>query len=715
MRSISLILVLFSVFIGINARFSPENHHKLGWTKLTTPKDVSQQIKFSLFLKQQNLHVLEKTFWDVSDPKSESYAKYLSMEEITQIVSPSEHTISKVTNWLAEHDITDIEFVENKDVVVATAHTNKVEQLLSVSLANFQHTSGKTIVRADAMYTIPSHLTEHIDFIRGVSNFPMVSPRTKILHNSKPKDKSHNGKPIIEGAQGISNQFIVFFTPTCLSSPNTTTVPPCQDHPPALTEVTVHFYSALDAVESSISVTGVPSCDNEDGTVSCMISVNGVVNYLLYNFSVQASFAGGKTSDVVVFPYSKMASPALTAAAVKSYYNIPINQRVKNANVTQSVAEFEQQYYDDADNLLYFKAMGLPYDTPVTVIGPNDQSNPGGEAILDIQWIMGIAPGAPTTFWSIYANSTIEIDDILAWAVAMSNTADAPIVNSLSYGMTETAVDKYLGSGYLNRSDVEFQKLALRGITIIIADGDTGAGDLGEPPMSQGLCKPLHADWPSQSPYVTAVSATMFTSLAQPICYLPLDQGGVDCSSLPLGEVPTSVELGTSWTTGGGFANTTSRPSYQDDFVTGYLKTLTDFGLLPPAGYFNPNGRAYPDVAMVGHNLLCAQDLVFSTADGTSASAPVFGGFVSLLNDIRVSAGRPLLGFLNPILYQIARDYPEAYNDVVVGNNRCGATDDPPFAPVCCPYGFEAVAGFDAVSGLGSPNFAVFSDVILKY
>ena len=33
--------------------------------------------------------------------------------------------------------------------------------------------------------------------------------------------------------------------------------------------------------------------------------------------------------------------------------------------------------------------MGLPDDTPVTVVGPNDPTNPGVEANLDIQYIMG--------------------------------------------------------------------------------------------------------------------------------------------------------------------------------------------------------------------------------------------------------------------------------------------------------------------------------------
>ncbi len=110
------------------------------------------------------------------------------------------------------------------------------------------------------------------------------------------------------------------------------------------------------------------------------------------------------------------------------------------------------------------------------------------------------------------------LDDILQWAVAMSNTANPPIVNSLSYGMSERNVDTYLGKGmkqksstkiksnwyvlgYILRSDTEFKKLATRGITIIIADGDVGAGDLGDPPMSVPSCmKALNPDWPHRVP-----------------------------------------------------------------------------------------------------------------------------------------------------------------------------------------------------------------------
>ena len=44
-----------------------------------------------------------------------------------------------------------------------------------------------------------------------------------------------------------------------------------------------------------------------------------------------------------------------------------------------------------------------------------------------------------------------------------------------------------------------------------------------------------------------------------------------------------------------------------------------------------------------------------------SASAPAFAGMVSLLNEARLKAGKPTMGFLNPFLYA----NPDAFTDVV--------------------------------------------------
>jgi len=236
----------------------------------------------------------------------------------------------------------------------------------------------------------------------------------------------------------------------------------------------------------------------------------------------------------------------------------------------------------------------------------------------------------------------------------------APLVNSLSYGMTESHVDTYLGSGYLARSDVEFQKLASMGLTIIIADGDTGCHDLGLPPMSQPKCGPaFQPDWPSQSPYVTSIGSTYLTPYAEPICYANKSIGGTDCSTFPLGEVAVGVDpMGMRWTTGGGFSNTASRPSYQDAVVKSYLSRSS---ILPPSNMFNTTGRAYPDASTVGHNLLVALDGEFVPIDGTSASAPIFAGIITLLNDHRLNRNKAPLGFLNQMLYSAAALMPSSF------------------------------------------------------
>jgi tripeptidyl-peptidase-1 len=319
---------------------------------------------------------------------------------------------------------------------------------------------------------------------------------------------------------------------------------------------------------------------------------------------------------------------------------------------------------------------------------------------------MGVAVGSPTTFWSIKQNGTFQADNILKWAYAVGNVSNPPLVHSLSYGMPEDKVDKAFGAGYLARSDVEFQKLAVRGLTIIIACGDTGAGDLGSAPEEKN-CDTLHADWPSQSPYVSALGTTFITPFSESICYF---NKGTNCAGNPLGEASVSVDAGFLWTTGGGFSNISTMPGYQAQFVQNYLQNHPSS--VPSSSIFNNKGRAYPDFATVGHNVMVAQQGQFIGVDGTSCSAPIFGGIVTLLNDIRLNANKSALGFLNPLFYQIASEYPYAFRDVTVGENKCGEIG---FNPVCCKEAFQATEGWDAVSGLGSPNFAILSQVINQF
>ena len=76
---------------------------------------------------------------------------------------------------------------------------------------------------------------------------------------------------------------------------------------------------------------------------------------------------------------------------------------------------------------------------------------------------------------------------------------------------------------------------------------------------------------------------------------------------------------------------------------------------------------------------------------GTSASNPVFASIITLINSERMHTGKGPVGFINPVLYS----NPDMLNDVVTGANQgCGVDQ-----------AFRATRGWDAVTGLGSPNY----------
>jgi len=83
---------------------------------------------------------------------------------------------------------------------------------------------------------------------------------------------------------------------------------------------------------------------------------------------------------------------------------------------------------------------------------------------------------------------------------------------------------------------------------------------------------------------------------------------------------------------------------------------------------------------------------------GTSSSSPAIAAVFSQVNDWLVEHGKPVLGFMNPLLY--SKLYP-AFNDVTRGNTAgCGT------------IGFPALPDFDLASGFGSPDFVKIIDIL---
>lgn len=339
----------------------------------------------------------------------------------------------------------------------------------------------------------------------------------------------------------------------------------------------------------------------------------------------------------------------VTPGVIKTRYNIPANPKVAPKS-SMAVAEFQGQYYKDTDIATF--STGCAVNPPVKVttnVGKNGNTA-GIESELDIEYIGAVANPIPLTVFYLSEFS------LLNWIKEVGTTPSPGYIQSVSYGNDER---QQTSTAYMQQVNTQFQLIGAKGISVLFASGDQGVWG-----RSGSGSRRFNPDFPGGSPYITAV-------------------GGTDFAGSDIGEE-------TAWSSGGGgFSDTFARPAWQEDVVATYLKNM------PPvkASFYNATGRGYPDVAALGGQktpYCVATSGRFTGVAGTSASCPTVAGVFALLNNARLAAGKPPLGFLNPFIYQNAA----AFNDVTSGKNDENEGN-----------GFSAIAGWDAATGNGTPDY----------
>jgi tripeptidyl-peptidase-1 len=163
--------------------------------------------------------------------------------------------------------------------------------------------------------------------------------------------------------------------------------------------------------------------------------------------------------------------------------------------------------------------------------------------------------------------------------------------------------------------------------------------------------------------------------------------------------MPESAWSGSS----GGFSDAIAAPEWQLNATSTYAENDDDD--MPPSSYYNSKGRGFPDISAQAMNYPVVVNGRTTSVAGTSCASPTSGGVFGLLNDARLSAGKSSLGFLNPMLYS----NPSALNDVVLGVQKgCSKWRDG-----VTQSGFPAKEGWDAVTGLGTPNYEALLSVVM--
>uniref|UniRef100_A0A8D0H481 Tripeptidyl peptidase 1 n=1 Tax=Sphenodon punctatus TaxID=8508 RepID=A0A8D0H481_SPHPU len=344
----------------------------------------------------------------------------------------------------------------------------------------------------------------------------------------------------------------------------------------------------------------------------------------------------------------------VTPAVIRKRYNLTDGDVGAVSNNSQACAQFLEQYFHQADlaEFMQLFGSGFKHHSRVDqVVGQQGRGMAGMEASLDVEYIM--STGANISTW-VFSNPGWQGTPCLVlpslFAVSCEGVAAMPCLRP-----TET-----------HRTDLPRHPLTQPPS----CTGDSGAG-------CRRLAEGNHTfrpSFPASSPYVTVVGGTTFHN--------PFQVGD---------EV-------TDYISGGGFSNIFPLPDYQVAAVRRFLSTAPK---LPPASYYNSSGRAYPDLAALSDNYWVVTNRIpMPWVSGTSASTPVVGGIMALINDRRLQQGLPPLGFLNPALYQLKeKGASTALYDVTQGCHlSC-------LDATVQGQGFCAAPSWDPVTGWGTPNF----------
>jgi subtilase family serine protease len=313
------------------------------------------------------------------------------------------------------------------------------------------------------------------------------------------------------------------------------------------------------------------------------------------------------------------------------------------AGQTLGLLEFEG--YDIADLNTYFTNAKQTNNVPVVGISAGGASlsclaSSGcddTEQILDMTQAISMAPGLSAL--DVYVGNT---DTAILSAMSTHSPLNAQISSSWTWQPADASTD-----------DPYFKKFAAQGQNYFQAAGDSGSYTSKSTDV-----------FPADDPNVTTV-------------------GGTDLQVSGAGGAWSSE---TVWVDGGGgffSKDALPIPSYQQQA-----------GVITSANKGSTTLRNAPDVAAESNfDVYVCADQTTCTANeygGTSFAAPMWAGYMALVNQQAVANGKPTLGFLNPLIYSIGlgTGYTTAFHDITSGSNG----------------GFSAVTGYDLTTGWGSPN-----------
>lgn len=187
MRTIALValIAVAAVTASVQPRhtFFTRTTAPHGW-QLGAAAPKNAKVGFMVALKQRNLEALEALFWAVSTPGSSQYQEYQTADQILDLVAPEHKHHDAVVHWLRSAGHVDIRSTRDNLEVVTSVEV--AEKLFETQFRVFRHADKKPLVRAFGAMSLPRSVSQYVDFVEGITSFPVPHLSAKIKATKLP-------------------------------------------------------------------------------------------------------------------------------------------------------------------------------------------------------------------------------------------------------------------------------------------------------------------------------------------------------------------------------------------------------------------------------------------------------------------------------------------------------------------------------------------------
>jgi len=309
----------------------------------------------------------------------------------------------------------------------------------------------------------------------------------------------------------------------------------------------------------------------------------------------------------------------------------------------QNLGLFEYLGTDLADLTTYYKNVKQTNNVPITLLSTDGTSTSctarsgcdDTEQTLDMTQALGMAPGLASLVMYIGSTDT---------AIISAMTTHNPLPKTIGCSWGWTPADP-------STLDPYFEKMSSQGQNFFAASGDSSTWSR------------RNEAWPADDANIVSVGGTDLTTASA--------------------AGPWKSE--TAWSDSGGGISPDNIP------IPAWQKLA---GVINSSNKGSTTLRNGPDVSANANFTfyVCADQTTCTANDygGTSFAAPMWAGYIALVNQQLVADGFSTIGFINPDLYSfgVSSSYHTDFHDITSGKSGS----------------YSAVAGYDLVTGWGSPN-----------